>query len=215
VKQKILIADDHPIFRGGIKEIVKGLNYLELVGEAGDGLEAYRLILSKKPDIAILDLEMPKLTGLDVCKKVLNEKHQVKIIMLTMHKEKHFFDEAMQEGVMGYILKDHAADELKTCLEKVSDGKKYVSAEIEKYLTVQQQSQVEVEDIRALKALLTPTERVVIKLISEGNQSQDIAEQLFVSVHTIDNHRANIIKKLKLEGKNSLLMFAMKHKGAF
>ncbi len=93
---KIIIADDHPIFRRGIKEIVKNIPFVEWKGEATNGMEAYQLILATQPDIAILDLEMPLLNGLDVCKKILSEKQATKFIILTMHKEKHFFDDAMQ-----------------------------------------------------------------------------------------------------------------------
>lgn len=208
---KIIIADDHPIFRSGIREVIKNLPYVEWKGEAQNGMEAYQLILATQPDIAILDLEMPLLTGLDVCKKVLHEKHQTKFIILTMHKEKHFFEDAMEAGVMGYLLKDNAIEELVKCIETVRMNQKYISPQIENFLIERQGKAIDAHIAQAIKQL-TATEKVLIKLISQGKTSPEIAQHLFLSVSTIENHRYNIAKKLQLEGKNSLLKFAMQYK---
>ncbi len=208
---KIIIADDHPIFRSGIREIVKNIPFVEWKGEATNGMEAYQLILATQPDIAILDLEMPILSGLEVCKKVLTEKHSTKFIILTMHKEKHFFDEALQSGVSGYLLKDNAVEELITCVEKVGKGEKYISQGIENYLIELAGETLSVEVKNQLK-LLSPTEKVIVKLISQGKTSPEIANLMFISLNTVENHRYNVAKKLTLEGKNSLLKFAMEHK---
>jgi two-component system, NarL family, response regulator DegU len=208
----IIIADDHPIFRSGIRNIVENLSNFELVGEAQNGLEAYQLIIAKRPDIAILDLEMPMLTGLDVCKKVLNEKHVTKFIILTMHKEKHFFIDAIESGVLGYLLKDNATQDLETCIEEVSKGNIYVSPFIKKYLKEMKQGEIHSEFSDKVKTL-TPTEKVILKLISESKTSTEIATMLFVSANTVDNHRTNINKKLNLSGeKNALLKFAIEQK---
>lgn len=208
---KIIIADDHPSFRSGIREVIKSLPFVEWKGEAQNGMEAYQLILATQPDIAILDLEMPLLTGLDVCKKVLSEKHQTKFIILTMHKEKHFFEDAMEAGVMGYLLKDNAVEELVKCIEMVRMNQKYISPQIENFLIERQGKTANEQITQALKQL-TSTEKVLIKLISQGKTSSEIAQHLFLSVSTIENHRYNISKKLQLEGKNSLLKFALQYK---
>jgi len=209
---KIIIADDHPIFRAGIKDIISGIPGTELVGEAKDGLDAYRLIVSAIPDIAILDLEMPQLTGLDVCRKVLGEKHFTRFIILTMHKETRFFREAMDAGVLGYLLKDNAIDELVACIRSVSSGRPYASRQIESYLTEHQAREQLPVEITKLYAALTPTEKVIVKLVAQSKTSQEIAESIFISPNTVDNHRANIARKLQLEGKNSLLKFALQYK---
>lgn len=211
-KQTVIIADDHPIFRNGVREILSEIKNLQLLGEAKDGAEAYSLILAHRPDLAILDLEMPLLSGLDVCTKVLSEKNQTRFIVLTMHKEKHFFKSAMEAGVQGYLLKDNAIQDLIQCVEAVCAGKIYVSPEIEHFLnehTAQHQSAA----VQQAKTLLSPTEKIILKLISEGKSSADVAGMLFISVNTVDNHRANIARKLQLEGKNSLMKFAMQHAG--
>ena len=211
-KYSVIIADDHPIFRNGVKEVLSEMTTLELLGEAKDGAEAYSLILAHRPELAILDLEMPVLSGLDVCNKVLNEKNQTRFIVLTMHKEKHFFNAAMEAGVSGYLLKDNAILDLIQCIEAVCAGKIYVSPAIEHFLTEHTASNQSAA-MQRVKKLLSPTEKIILKLISEGKSSADIASLLFVSVHTVDNHRSNIARKLELEGKNSLMKFAMQHLG--
>ena len=200
----VVVADDHPIFRKGLIEILTGIPSIQIVDEANDGMEAYQKILSKRPDIAVLDIEMPYLTGLDVCKKVLNEKSETKFIVLTMHKEKDFYTDAMAIGVMGYVLKDNAITELVECIRKVIAGEKYTSPGLDKILI----SNNKREEIPAELLLLTPTEKIVLKLLIDKNSSE-IAQMLFISVNTVENHRANIIKKLGLEGKNSLLKYAI------
>jgi DNA-binding NarL/FixJ family response regulator len=210
---KIIIADDHPIYRSGIKSIIQSIPNATLMGEATNGMEAYHLILSTLPDIAILDIEMPILNGLDVCRKVLKEKHSTKFILLTMHKEKHFFLDAMDAGVDGFLLKDSASDVLVDCIKSITLGRKYISDNIESYLIEHLNSESSKEMILVKKSL-TPTEKIILKLISEGKTTSDIASLLFVSPNTIENHRSNINKKLKLDGeKNALLKFAMENRG--
>lgn len=210
--QKIIIADDHPIYRGGIKSVVEKIPFTTVIGEASDGMEAYQLIISTLPDIAIMDIEMPLLSGLDVCRKIMNEKHHTKFILLTMHKEKHFFTEAMENGVDGYLLKDSASQELIKCVETVIKGKKYISPNIEFFLT-EHLAQIGSVALQLIKSVLTPTEKVILKLVSDGKTSNEIATLLFISPNTVENHRANINKKLKLDGgKNALLKFAFEHR---
>jgi DNA-binding NarL/FixJ family response regulator len=207
--QNIIIADDHPIYRSGIKSVVEKIPFTKIIGEAINGIDAYQLIIGLRPEIAIMDIEMPLLSGLDVCRKVMNEKHTTKIILLTMHKEKHFFNDAMSNGVSGYLLKDSAGQELINCIDVVKAGQKYVSEQIHSYL-FDYITQSDSDDFQKIKSSLTPTEKVILKLISEGKTSGEIATLLFVSPNTIENHRANMIKKLKIEGgKNALLKFAL------
>jgi two-component system, NarL family, response regulator DegU len=207
-KSTVIIADDHPIFRNGVRDILAEIPQMELLGEAKDGAEAYGLIVANRPDLAILDFEMPLLSGLDVCQKVLAEKSQTQFILLTMHKEKHVFNAAMQAGVRGYLLKDNAIEDLVACVRAVCAGKMYVSPGIEHFLTEHTES-AENPAIQKANALLSPTEKIILKLISEGKSSAEIANLLFISANTVDNHRYNMTRKLELEGKNSLMKFAM------
>jgi DNA-binding NarL/FixJ family response regulator len=201
----VLIADDHPLYRSGIKMVVDALPDVGSVTEAKDGMEAYQAIVALKPDIAILDVEMPLLSGIDVCKKVLAEKHYTKIIVLTMHRERHFFEDAMKSGVSGYLLKDGASQELKKCIEVVCAGERFVSDALHN-LTAG------LEQAASLLNQLTPTERIILKLIGEGKTTNEIGKLLFVSPKTIENHRTNISKKLDLGGtQNALLKFALQY----
>jgi DNA-binding NarL/FixJ family response regulator len=206
MKHTAIVADDHPIFRKGLVEILGEISDLEIVAELSDGMQAYQSIIAKRPDLAILDIEMPGLSGLDICRKVMSEKSETKFIVLTMHRDKHFFNDAMTIGVMGYLLKDHAISELITCVKNVLKGEKFVSPGLEKLLVLNEQSSL------PELSQLTPTEKVILKLIGESKTSGEIAQLLFVSPNTVDNHRSNIVKKLGLEGKNSLLKFAMQYK---
>jgi two-component system, NarL family, response regulator DegU len=204
-KLRIVIADDHPIFRGGVKDILSREDWIEVVAEAENGMEAYQKILAELPDIAILDLEMPMINGLDVCKKVLNEKNNTSFIILTMHKEKQFYDEAIKAGVKGYLLKDNATADLIHCIQEVAKGNSWVVQQLQ-HLQKSNNDSLELEKVNSL---LTPTEKMIITLISQGKTSNEIGALLFISPNTVENHRSNMNKKLQLEGKNSLLKFAM------
>lgn len=206
MKHTAIVADDHPIFRKGLVDILKEIDDLEIIAELSDGLQAYQSILARRPEVAILDIEMPGLTGLDVCRKVMNEKSDTKFIVLTMHRDKDFFNDAMRIGVMGYLLKDHAISELIQCVQTVLKGQRFVSPDIEKFLVHTAQA-----DLPVL-AQLTATEKVILKLVAETKTSAEIAQLLFISPNTVDNHRANMVKKLGIEGKNALMKFAMQYK---
>lgn len=205
MKKTIIIADDHPIFRKGLVEVIKSISTFEIVGEATTGSEALNLIKTKHPDIALVDINMPVLTGLDVARQILASKNKTNFIILTLHKEKHYFEEAKAIGVCGYLLKENAIDEIETCLLNVAQNKKYISQEIQSYFT-------ETEKISILKLNLTATEKVILKLVAEGKSSIQIAEMLFLSPKTIDNHRSNIGKKVGVEGKNGLMKYALNNK---
>jgi DNA-binding NarL/FixJ family response regulator len=206
---KIAIADDHPIFRQGIKQAVDLIPNTQIVGEAGNGMEAYHLILSQLPDVAILDLEMPSINGIDLCAKIKSELSSIKVIIITMHKEKHYYQDAMRAGANGYLLKDNAIEDLIICIKTVQQGKNFISPHIESFLVEKENLS---ESLSIIKQL-TPTEKIILKLISEGKKSSEIASLLFSSPNTIDNHRSNISKKLSLDGeKNALLKYAMRIK---
>ncbi|MFN5982332.1 MAG: response regulator, partial [Fluviicola sp.] len=174
----VIVADDHPIFRKGVIEVLKSHTELIIVDELDNGLAAYQSILSKRPQIAILDLEMPNLTGLEVCEKVLSEKNDTKFILLTMHRDQTYFDKAMKIGIHGFVLKDYAVEEILKCINEIMKGKKYVSENIESFLqksTSKTDSNIE---------NLTSTEKIILKLITQEKSSQEIADLLFISVNT-------------------------------
>lgn len=199
----IVIADDHPLMLRGLTGFLtsKGFN---VIGSAEDGNMAYNLIVKLKPEIAILDIRMPHKSGLEIAEACKKNNLPTKIILITFDKEEDIFDQAKTYGVYGYILKDFAIEEIETCIAHVVNGKPYFSKEIASYLN-NNHLEEKPEDLN----LLTKSELKIIKLISENKTSQDIAEDLSISIRTVDKHRSNIVSKLGLDNKpSSLLIWA-------
>lgn len=204
---KILIADDHPFTLQGTKFFVESFGY-KVIDTCSNGISALNLITLHQPDVAILDINMPGLDGLDVAKKIQENRLKTKVILLTMHKESTLYKKASEYGIFGYILKEHAQIELQKCLEEIQKGKRYVSANLEEDLVVDT-----LNNNDKLQSL-TLSERKIIELIAQNKTSKQIAELLFLSERTIEGHRANIIEKLELtKEKNTLLKWALRNIG--
>lgn len=202
---RILIADDHPFTLMGTKGFVESLGY-KVEDICSNGITAYNLIHTHQPNIAILDINMPGMDGLEVLEKVYRQKLKTKVILLTMHKEMTVFKKANQFEVSGYILKENAQDELQLCLEAVKKGDQYISKNLENDLLIDSSS----ENDGLSK--LTFTEKKILELIAQQKTSKQIAEMLFISEKTVEGHRTNIITKLELpREKNVLLIWASKH----
>ncbi len=210
-KIKLIIADDHHIFRKGILSIVSEDDGIEITGEAANGDDALKLIEEKKPDIAILDIDMPGLSGLDVARNVKSEKLPVKIVILTIHKDKEYFDEALELDIKAYVLKESIANDLIDCIKRVAAGEYYISSAISGYLVEKNKTAPKQTELDKL----TNAEKEILKLIAQNKTSAQIADELFRSVRTIENHRNNICSKLGLKGPHALLLYAIQHKSAF
>lgn len=208
----IIIADDHPLIRKGLKEVIEEHQQFKVIAEAGDGECALRLIEELQPDLAILDHNMPKLSGMDVLKALSRKRLAVRSIMLTMHTNEDAFDKAMELGTMGFLVKDNALTDIITCLTMVAEGKQYISPHISSMLVKRHVATNGEKDSRLQLAELTATERKVLSLVAQNKSSKEIAEQMFVSVRTVENHRANICGKLNLNGPNALLRFVLENK---
>lgn len=207
-KIKIIIADDHHIFRKGVISIAEEDDSIQICGEASGGDEAYELIKTQQPDIAVLDIDMPGLSGLDVARKIKNEGIKTKIVILTIHKDKEYFDEAMELDIKAYVLKESISNDLVDCIKQVSAGDYYISPAISGYLVEKRKP----KEHDSLLDKLTASELQILKLIAENKTSAQIADELFRSVRTIENHRNNICSKLGLKGPHALLLFAMDNK---
>lgn len=208
----ILIADDHPLFRKGLKEVISSNDRLSVVHESSDGEDALRFIEEGKPEIAVLDIDMPGLRGLDVAKAADKKRLPVKIIILTMYNEADIFHRAMDLGVMGYVLKESAIDEILGCIKAVDGGKPFVSPALSAHLLKRfPGTSRKAEETLGLNEL-TKTERKVLSLIAANKSTKEIADEMFVSPRTVEHHRSHICAKLKLSGPNALLRFALKHK---
>jgi len=204
----VLLVDDHPLLRHGLRDIIERNSRFKIVGEASDGEEALAQLHCLKPQIAILDIDMPRLNGLETIRAVRQLPFSVKVIMLTMYKEEDMFNAAMDSGAKAYVLKENAATEILTALEKVELGETFVSALL---LKAGQRRGDRVRELLLSKPQiesLTSAERRILKLVGEDYTSKEIANLLKVSVRTVDNHRQHICDKLKLHGTHSLLKFA-------
>lgn len=203
----MIIADDHPMTLAGMKNFVETLGY-HVIATYTDGLSAYEGVLKLTPAIVILDLNMPKMNGLEVLEKLREENNKIKIILYTMYHEKSFFTKAKDLGVNGYILKDFALDELSVCLKKISENENWFSSKLENTITIDKY-----DDEKTRILLLTSSEKKILSLIGEEYSSKEIADLLFVTEKTIEKHRSNIIHKLGLPNERNILMrFAMKCK---
>jgi DNA-binding NarL/FixJ family response regulator len=199
-----IIADDHPITLAGMKTFVEKLGYIVL-STYDNGINAYNNIVSLKPDCAILDLSMPGMNGLEVLEKTRAQNKTIKIIIYTMYTETTLFDKAVKLGVNGYILKEFAMQELETCLDTLKYKNEWFSPKLNETLIFKDSDTAQEKIL-----LLTPAERKIVSLIAQEKSSKQIAEMLFLSEKTIENHRSHIIKKLNLgNGKNALLVWAL------
>lgn len=210
----VLIVDDHPLFRSGLRQVIAGDPRFELAGETGDGGIALKFIQEKKPDVAILDVNLPGLSGLEIAQKLHSKRSHTRLIILTMHKEEEIFNRALNLGVKGFILKENAVEEIVKAIKAVAEGEHYLSSSISGYL-VRRHNRAE-----ALAAKtpglddLTKAERRILKLIAGKKTSREIGAELFISPRTVEAHRANIIAKLELQGSHSLLQFALEHRSS-
>ena len=211
-KVKLIIADDHPILRSGVKSVLLKDPQIEIIAEAKDGEEAYNLILKNNPDIALIDVEMPKMTGLEIARRIASEKPDTRIVFLTMYKDEEMFNEAMDGGAYGYVLKENAVGDVLESVKVVSEGKHYISPMISSYLVSRLNRQNDLTSQIPSINDLTKTERIILKLISLEKTTQQIADELHISYKTVENHRNNISKKLNLSGTHSLVKFAIKNK---
>jgi DNA-binding NarL/FixJ family response regulator len=211
-KIKIIIADDHPMMRSGVKSVLLSDYQIEIVSESTNGEDAYNSIKKYLPDIALIDIEMPKMTGLEITRRLTEEKIKTKIIFLTMYKEQDMFDEAMDAGAFGYVLKENAVEDVLESVKSVYEGRYYISPLISDYLVKRMNSKNEFSSSTLSINNLTLTERKVLKLVSLEKTTQQIADELFISYKTVENHRNNISKKLNLSGTHSLVKFAINNK---
>lgn len=211
-KITVLIADDHPIFRKGLREILEAEPDLQLVGEAEDGARALSMLRALGPQVAVLDVDMPQLDGISVARAVQQENLPTALVLLTMHRHEQYFNAALDLGVRGYVLKDSAASDIVAAIRAVSTGQRFVTPLLTDYLLNRYQAQAAAQQQTGLPAL-TEAERRILKLIAQYKSSQEIADELFISVRTVDAHRANIAGKLDLKGARALLRFALEHQG--
>jgi DNA-binding NarL/FixJ family response regulator len=213
-RAKILIVDDHPLFRQGLRQLIVSDERFILVGEAGNGQEALTFIQQQKPDIAVLDVNLPGLTGLEVAQRVQALRLRTRLIVLTMFKEEDTFNRALDLGVLGFVLKENAVQDILASLVAVAAGQHYLSPTISTYLVRRRGRAETLASKTPGLDDLTKAERRVLKLVSEKKTSREIAAELSISPRTVEAHRANISQKLALRGSHSLLQFALENRSS-
>ena len=206
----ILIADDHILIRKGLRQVLESQREA-VISEAEHGEEALRLLREEKPHVAILDVEMPRMTGFDVARCAQRESLPTNIIFLTMFKDESVFNRAMDIGVKGYVLKENTVTEIVQCLKAVEEGKYYLSPSISDYLIRRHSRLTSPAADKDGLDLLTPSERNILKLLATMKTNNEIAEVVGISIKTVHNHRTNICDKLGLRGIHALLKFAVEH----
>jgi len=209
---RIVIADDHPVFRRGLCMVIASDPVLKVVGEAENGDEAVARISELRPDVALLDIDMPGQNGFDVARQLQSLRIQPAIIFLTMHEDEALFNSAFDLGAQGYLLKDSAVSDIVAGIKTVVGGRNFISPSLSTFLVSRARRATTLVEHKPSILDLTPTERRVLKLIAENNLTSDIAAKLGISLRTVENHRAHICQKLDLRGSNALLKFALTHK---
>ena len=208
----LIIADDHPLMRRGMIDLIAAEPAFKIVAHVANGVEAWRAIQEHRPAVAVLDIEMPLKNGLEVARAARDAQSPTAIVLLTMFKEDHVLNAAVEAGVRGYVLKENAELELLQCLRAVAGGGSFFSPGLTDFLlrraALTQQLRREKPGLEAL----TPAQRRILKMISEDKTSKEIADALGISPRTVDNHRGNMSEKLGLHGSHSLLKFAYDHK---
>lgn len=205
---RIVLAEDHKIVRQGFKSILNSAGNLSVEAETGDGLEAVRFVEQLKPEILIVDLSLPGLDGIEVTRQVRQRVPTTRVIVLSMHADEGYVVAALRSGAWGYVLKEAGAEELLEAVDKVMDGRHYISRALpaDEIRRLAEKSGSRAKD---RYDTLSPREREVLQLIAEGYTSPEIAEKIFVSPRTVDTHRANIIAKLGLRSVSDVIRFAV------
>lgn len=209
---RVVIADDHPVFRQGLRQVIELERGIEIVGEAGDGAAALRMIQELGPDVAVLDINMPQMKGLEVAREARRQSPRVRIIFLTMYDDERVFNEALNVGALGYLLKDSAIGDIVGGVRAVAAGRHFISPSISGYLVNRTARTAALSERKPSLGDLTPTELRILKLIAEYKTSKEIAAQLFISHRTVENHRTSICHKLGIHGSNALIKFALEHR---
>jgi len=208
---RVVIADDHTVVRQGIRGVLEGVEGLQVVGEAGDGNEALGLVRELAPDVVVLDVNMPGLTGLEVAGELRDEGASVRVLILSMHDDPEYVLQAVRAGADGYVLKDVAPAELRDAVRAVYDGREYFTARVTQQLSVGLRREIEEEQLRTRLESLTKREREVLLQVADGLTNREIGDKLDISPRTVETHRERVMGKLRIRTVAGLTRFVVEH----
>jgi DNA-binding NarL/FixJ family response regulator len=209
---RVLIADDHPVFRSGLRDLLEREAGVRVVAEAEDGEMAVARIAEHRPDVAVLDLDMPKLDAFAVIAEIRRRGLRAAVMVLTGHRDEALVNKACDLGIKGFILKDAPVAEIGECIRAVHAGETYISPRLSATLLNRADRAVSGAKNSLALSDLTPTERRILTMIADQQSTKQIADALFISVRTVDRHRSNLCEKLDLHGVNTLIKFAISHR---
>jgi DNA-binding NarL/FixJ family response regulator len=209
---QVLLADDHPVVRRGLKATIEEDEHLLVVADVGDGAEALRRIVELRPAVAIIDIDMPGLNGLGVAREVTAQNIETRIIFMTFHANEDLMRAAMDVGGKGYLLKGSETDEIAAAIHAVSAGRTYIGSAMAAVLLKQNADNPNAQSLDV--SILTPTEKKILRLIADGLSSKEVGDKLSIHYRTVENHRTNMCRKLNIEGANALARFALQHRAA-
>jgi len=209
-KTAVLLADDHTLIRAGLRMVVDAQPDLTVVGEANDGREAVAMAESLKPDVAVMDIGMPNLNGIEACRRIRTELPEVQVVMLSMHSDEGYILRALKAGAKGYLLKDSAEADLARAIRAAASGKAFFSPAVGKVLLQDYVRRLERTGAEDSYELLSPREREILQLVAEFKSSKEIANLLYLSVYTVETHRARIMQKLNLRSVPEVILYAVR-----
>ncbi len=208
---RILIADDHTLFREGVRKLLEDQPGIEVVGEASDGREAVRKVHTLRPDVVLMDIAMPSLNGLEATRQIKRDHPEVNVLVLTMYDHEEYFRQVLEAGASGYIIKRAATSDLVAAIFAVYNGEAVLSPSITRLL-LEDYFRRESNKSETEPDLLSPREREILQLIAEGNTSREIAEILSLSIKTVQSHRTSLMQKLDLHDRGDLIKYAIQKK---
>jgi two-component system, NarL family, response regulator NreC len=207
---EIILADDHQVVRKGLKALLDAEDDMEIIGEAGDGLETIKMVEEMSPDVLVLDLMMSGINGLEVTRQLNKKNLGTSIVILSMHSNEAYVLEALRSGAKAYVLKESSPDELVRAIREVQEGRRYLSSPLSERAIEAYTKRTEVKSIDPYDQLTT-REREILELIAQGSTNAQISEKFYISTRTVETHRTNLMRKLNIHNHTQLIQFAIQH----
>ena len=207
---RILLADDHTVMRRGLRALLERQAGFSVVAEAADGREAVESAAAVSPDVAVIDIGMPNLNGIEAARRITEKRPETAVVILSMHADESYVLRALNSGARGYLLKDSLEDDLISAIRAVHKGKAFFSPEISRMLAEDYMRQMRQRGVEDSYELLTPREREVLQMLGEGNSNKDVATKLNLSLHTVETHRGNVLEKLNLHSTAEMILYAVR-----